>query len=188
MPRIADGDADAVRECVDRYGGLIWSLALRMFRDRPTAEDAVQEVFIQIWRKAAQYDPDRGSEDTFVGIVARRRLLQELRKRKRDNSPSEMADDVPVEEAADPLERMDDSVALRACWDELTSDQQTVLRRSVFDGLSYPEIAGAVDRPIGTIKTWARSGLKKLAGCWNRKEFAETFEGTHLAKQEERMS
>src|SRR5438132_13118196 len=88
LPRVARGDGVAVEQCVDRYGGLIWQIALRFSATRADAEDAVQEVFIDLWKSAARFDPTRASETTFVAMIARRRLID--RKRAHDRAPKQV--------------------------------------------------------------------------------------------------
>ena len=80
LQRIASGDSLAVQECLDTYGGLIWSLARRMLPDVNEAEDAVQEIFIEIWKTAERFDESKSSETTYVAMIARRRLIDRLRK------------------------------------------------------------------------------------------------------------
>ena len=80
---VAGGDAGAVRECLDAYGGLVWSLARRLSPGEAEAEDAVQEIFIELWSKAGRYDEGRASETTFVAMIARRRLIDRWRQRGR---------------------------------------------------------------------------------------------------------
>ena len=170
LDRVAEGDEEAVRECVDRYGGVVWGLARRMFADAASAEDAVQEVFIHLWRTAGRYDPRRGAEGTFVGVVARRKLLELLRRDGRRRDAAADLPDLAEEPTPDAVCFAEDSAELRECWSRLTVDQQGVLSRSVFGGLSYPQIAEEIGRPLGTVKTWARSALKSLSACWHAKQ------------------
>ncbi len=79
LQRIAQGDESAVPACLAAYGGLVWSLARRYASDPSDAEDAAQEVFIELWRHAGRFDPAVASEATFVATVARRRLLDRAR-------------------------------------------------------------------------------------------------------------
>jgi RNA polymerase sigma-70 factor (ECF subfamily) len=80
LKRIAAGDKTAVQDCLDSYGGLVWSLARRMSPNTNEAEDAVQEIFIDVWKNAARFDESQSSETTFVAMIARRRLIDRLRK------------------------------------------------------------------------------------------------------------
>lgn len=177
LHRVAAGDGDATRECLTRYGGLVWSLARRMFNDRAEAEDAVQEVFIQLWRKADQFDPDKASESTFVGVLARRRLIDLLR-RKQTRGAEVTADVFEVAHVeTDQLEQQDERAQLSHCWSHLTGDQQSVLSRSIYDGRSYSQIAELLSIPVGTVKTRARLGLKSLRDCFTRKQQTLAGEG-----------
>src|SRR5512145_3131135 len=80
LERVARGDSKAVRECIDEFGGLVWAIARRMARTRADAEDAVQEIFVDVWKSAGRYDPSQGSEKVFVTTIARRRLIDRLRR------------------------------------------------------------------------------------------------------------
>ena len=80
LPRIAAGDPAAVADCIARYGGLVWSLARRFLGNMTDAEDAVQDVFIELWKNAARYDPGLASEPTYITMIARRRLIDRKRR------------------------------------------------------------------------------------------------------------
>ena len=81
LQSVADGNAAAVDECLGKYGGLVWSLARRLCPRHEDAEDAVQEIFVEIWRNAAKFDPEIASEATYVTMIARRRLIDRYRRR-----------------------------------------------------------------------------------------------------------
>ena len=83
LHRVAAGEALAVRECLARYGGLVWSLARRYSPSPAEAEDAAQEIFLDLWRSAARFDPRQASETTYVALIARRRLVDRQRHRQR---------------------------------------------------------------------------------------------------------
>ena len=82
LSRIGTGDKAAVSEFVDRYGGLLWSMALRSTRNEADAEDAVQDVFVELWKVAGKFNSELSSEKTFVCMVARRRLIDRSRKKE----------------------------------------------------------------------------------------------------------
>ena len=79
LQRIAKGDASAVQECMETYGNLVWSLARRYSESAADAEDATQEIFLDIWKSAGRFDPERGKETTFIATIARRRLIDRVR-------------------------------------------------------------------------------------------------------------
>jgi RNA polymerase sigma-70 factor (ECF subfamily) len=96
LQRIASGDRTAVDDCLKAYGGLVWSIARKMLRNTEEAEDAVQEIFIDIWKNAERFDASRASETTFVAMIARRRLIDKIRYSTRRISADSL-DDVLLE-------------------------------------------------------------------------------------------
>ena len=88
LSRVASGDPTAVEQCIARYGGLVWTIARKLSPTLADAEDAVQEVFVQLWQQAKRFDPSCGSEATFVTMIARRRLIDRLRKLQRRPTPA----------------------------------------------------------------------------------------------------
>ena len=164
LQRVARGDAQAVRECLGRYTGLVWSLARRFTFNEAEAEDAVQEVFVEVWRHAGRYDPAIASETAFVAMIARRRLIDRRRRAERrlDNAaiPDGAADPNPAPLEA-PAVGEDAARAIEALG-QLSAEQQRVLRLSILQGLSHEKIAASTGLPVGTVKTHARRGLIRL--------------------------
>lgn len=164
--RIASGDKTAVKDCLKQYSGLVWALARRMLPNQNDAEDAVQDIFIDIWKNAERFDEKQSSETTFVAMLARRRLIDRLRKSNRQPNFDSL-DDVTFE----PAKRTDLDIhtsieakeAARAVRD-LRPEQQQVLYLSICQGLSHQEIADLTKMPIGTVKTHARRGLIEVRG------------------------
>jgi len=164
LQRIAHGEPDAVREGMDRFGGLVWSLARRLCPNAADAEDAVQEVFIDLWRHAGRFDPAAGTEATFVATIARRRLIDRHRRRSREAGVQAIADEThlpPVRDDND-VEVRDQASRARAQMARLRPDERRVLELSLINGLSQTEVAEATDLPLGTVKTHARRGLARL--------------------------
>lgn len=161
LNRIAAGDRTAVEECLKKYGGLVWSLARRMLRDSDDAEDAVQDIFLDIWKNAGKFDESQSSETTFIAMIARRRLIDRIRFSSRRIS-ADALDEVMVE----PVDRADRKMqisleandAVRALQ-SLRPEQQQVLQLSIVQGLSHQEIADKTGMPLGTVKTHARRGI-----------------------------
>lgn len=164
LHRIASGDKNAVQECLKLYGGLVWSLARRMSANTDDAEDAVQEIFIDIWKNAARFDQTQASETTFVAMIARRRLIDRLRKTNRQPNVGSL-EDILVEPSKDLAQHMQMSVEAREAAEamrELRPEQRQVLNLSIFQGLSHQEISNLTGMPIGTVKTHARRGLMQI--------------------------
>ncbi len=164
LKRVSAGDSRAVQECIDRFGGLVWSLARRFIYSEAEAQDAVQEIFVEIWKSAGRYDPAVASEATFVSMIARRRLIDRRRsaKRRLDHEPlPETLPPAPQENE----NRADVTEEARRALDaikNLSPEQQRVLRLSICQGLSHEKIAAATGMPMGTVKTHARRGLIEL--------------------------
>lgn len=164
LERIAAGDGTAVKECLDRFGGLVWTLAKRSSIGAAEAEDAVQEIFTEIWKSAGRYDARQGSESVFVATIARRRLIDRMRKQQR-RPRSESLDDVPQSVFSAPGNtgevELDIDRASRAVA-QLKPDQQRVLAMGLVQGMTHSEIADATGMPLGTVKTQMRRGLIKV--------------------------
>lgn len=162
LVRIAEGEAGAVAQLMERYSSLLWSLTRGMVATE-AAEDLVQEIFVQLWRQAERYDPRIASEATFITMIARRRIIDHQRRVGRRPAPEEISVDVSIVDAE--LERPDIEdearIALEALR-ELKPDQQLVLKLSIVDGLSHSQIADRTGMPLGTVKSHARRGLEKV--------------------------
>lgn len=163
--RMTAGDSAAVKECMDVYGGLVWSLARRFSESAADAEDASQEIFLEIWKSAARYDPSMGKEATFIATIARRRLIDRARASRRRPETEEYDDSRSVDpESADQNSgavAVDISRAERALA-ELGEEQRTILLLGIVEGMTHSEIATATGKPLGTVKTQMRRGLIKL--------------------------
>ena len=163
LERIARGDQSAVREVIDRYADLVWSLVRRSIRSDHDAEEAVQEIFTELWQKACRYDRSIGEEATFVSVLTRRALINRWRRTHRTPDSAELADDHAEDLGRAPaLDRTDDAAAALAVFAELPLEQQRVLRLSIVNGHSHEAIAQITSLPLGTVKTHARRGLSRI--------------------------
>jgi len=164
LQRVAAGDPGAVQSVLDQYGGLVWSLARRFSPTQSDAEDAVQEIFLDVWKSAARFDPDVAGEATFVSMIARRRLIDRNRRIGRRPTTEKIHDASAV--APPEVERAaqvgDDAARAAKAFKELSQEQQRVLRLSIFHGLSHDKISAATGLPLGTVKTHARRGLIRI--------------------------
>ncbi len=164
LQRIANGEQNAVQDCLGKYGGLVWSIARKMLRNSDDAEDAVQEIFVDIWRHAGRFDESKSSETTYIAMIARRRLIDKIRYSTR-RITADSLDDVLLE----PFTRADKD--MQVCVEageaaeamrELRPEQQQVLRLSIIQGMSHKEISEATGMPLGTVKTHARRGILQV--------------------------
>lgn len=166
LPRIARGDSAAVDEFLERYGGLVWSLAVRLAR--ADAEDAVQEIFIDLWRNAGRFREEAGSEVAFVSTLARRRLIDRRRRTisnwKSTALDQNWADETHVSPVMK-LEATEDQQQVRDCLGGLKDRDREVVELSVYEGQSQSQIAERLDKPLGTVKTLIRRALAQLRDC-----------------------
>lgn len=150
-----------MEECISRYGGLVHSLARRLLNDPQDAEEAVQDVFADLWRNAERFDPAMGSEKTMVMTIARRRIIdrRRVRERRPDLATAAPADDLCQRPTGDAVEIADELNRVHAVMEELKPEHRRALRLSIFEGWSHSRIAEELGVPLGTIKTHIRRAL-----------------------------
>jgi RNA polymerase sigma-70 factor, ECF subfamily len=161
LTRMGQGDENAMEDIFRRYSGAVYSVALRVLHDTGQAEDVMQEIFLQLWRKPAAFVQGRGSLGAWLVVVARNRAIDLLRRRK----PSDSVDDVvlasPIN-VADEAERNTMMEKVRRVIADLPAEQRRSLELAYFEGLSHTEIASRTGDPLGTVKTRVRQALITL--------------------------
>jgi len=166
LKRVARGEQEAMRACIDQYGGLLWSLARRLFASTADAEDAVQDAFVSLWQNAERYDEEKGSEVVFVSMIARRRMIDARRKSSRRQRSMQEIKLLKQPEVAlthsDLLERDESVHRVVAALHTLSSEQQKAITFAIHYGLTHEQIANLLGMPLGTVKTHIRRGLLKL--------------------------
>ena len=165
LHRVSAGESSAIQECIERFGGLVWSLARRAGLPEAELEDAVHEIFTELWHNGHKYDAGIASEAAFVAIIARRRLIDRRRRITRRPVSAELTElngggTLPTEGAG--VEVAEEAKVAVKALESLSDEQQRVLRLSVYEGLSHELIARATGLPLGTVKTHARRGLIRL--------------------------
>lgn len=164
LTRVASGEAGAANECITRFSGLVWSLARRFSTDAFESEDAVQEIFIDLWRSAPRYDSTIATETTFVAMIARRRLIDRGRRRQRRPDAGVLSEvaAAPMSEIDDPPAVKEEAAEAARLLGRLRPEQQLVLSMAIRRGASHEQIASTTGLPLGTVKTHSRRGLLKL--------------------------
>jgi RNA polymerase sigma factor (sigma-70 family) len=162
LPKVALGDEGAVKECVRRYGRLVYAIAARFLRDGRDVEDACQDIFVALWKNAGAFDAARGAEPTFVALIARRRLIDRGRARATRPLPAdELGDDLPGASSA-ALEDYVDARTAVAALDECSEEQRKVILLAAFRGLTHEEIATELSIPLGTVKSHYTRGIERI--------------------------
>ena len=170
--RVCDGDQASFSALYDRLSGPLYSLALKMLGDPSEAQDALQEVFVQIWSRAKMYDPEKSSVFSWAVLMTRSRAIDRLRARARrlrvvgstadEVTHGEATDASTVESAADTVNKNDEAAHVRSLLNNLPEEQRQAIDLAFFGHLSHHDIAARLGQPLGTIKARIRRGLLKL--------------------------
>ncbi len=165
IARVARKEQDALAELYEESGSLVYATAWRILKNREAVEEAAQDVYLQIWQKAACYDPSRGNPSAWIVTLARSRAIDHLRRQKQlDTLDAEtVLGALPSDEdpEADSL-RSEVRRWIAAALKRLSPEQRTVIEQAYFVGLSHSEISGRLRIPLGTIKTRIRLAIKHL--------------------------
>ena len=160
-------DVNAFEQLYDRHSRHVYALVLRILQQAATAEEVVQDVFLQLWRNAAAYDAERGPFVPWLLTLARNRALDHLRlKSERQRRREDQTDELPPVAAAPEYERELDErrrvERIRALMGGLLPRQKRAIELAYFEGLSHSEIAAKLSEPLGTVKSWIRNGILRL--------------------------
>jgi RNA polymerase sigma-70 factor (ECF subfamily) len=174
MVRLAEGDSAALEEIYTATRVKLFGICFRILGDRKEAEDALQDVYVNLWQRADRYDPTRASPISWLATFARNRAIDRLRTGKVRGGA------VPVEEAnplpdqaplADSLlVDAENAAQIHTCLSALDANTQGHIRGAFFEGYTYAQLAEAADVPLGTMKSWIRRGLQKLRACLEASE------------------
>jgi RNA polymerase sigma-70 factor (ECF subfamily) len=164
--RLAGGEAEAISALYDRYAPTLLAVARRILGPAGEAEEVLQETFLQAWHQAERYDPARSSVSTWLILIARSRALDRFRSRDARGRAAVAAAAEPKPEPSDRAEanvlHAERRKRVRAVLSELPAEQREVLELAFFEGLSQTEIATRTGAPLGTVKTRALLGMKKV--------------------------
>ena len=165
--KVARGDAQAFDQLYDELSASVYGLARRVVRDPTRAEDVTQEVFLEVWRKAARFDRALGKGKTWVMTIAHRRAVDAVRRNEAAKRSDQQGapDEVSHDEPADAVIAAEEHGAVRECLETLTDLQLESVRLAYFNGYTYNEVATLLEKPLPTIKTRMRDGLIRLRDC-----------------------
>jgi RNA polymerase sigma-70 factor (ECF subfamily) len=158
---LKSGDQRAMAELYDRYSSVVYSVALRVLGDTGAAEDVLQEVFLQLWRKPSAFDAARGSLGSWLSVITRNRAIDTLRKRRPETDIEDVVLSVAPDFAGD-AERARAAEKARGVLGAMSPAQRSALEMAYWEGMSHSEIADRTGEPLGTIKTRIRAGLLAL--------------------------
>jgi RNA polymerase sigma-70 factor (ECF subfamily) len=172
MDRLCGRDLRAFEALYDRYGDLVYSVALRVVADSHVAEDVAQDVFLRVWRRPEQFDLQRGKFVTWLLSVTRNRSIDHRRSQSRrlrhealpaaeDEEDVLPSDDVLDDPAAVTV-LSDERAAVRRAMEVLPPEQKLAIALAYFGGLTQQEIANKLGQPLGTVKTRIRLGMQKM--------------------------
>jgi RNA polymerase sigma factor (sigma-70 family) len=165
VSRLVDGDETALGRVYDLYSGQVYALAARVTRDDAAAEDVTQEVFVHLWLHPTAFDPDRGTLRNWLATLAHRRAVDCVRReearRRRDRISADHAQAFP--DPADGAITGTLGERVRAALSSLPDEQRATIMLAYFDGMTYREVARALNIPEGTAKSRIRMGMRRLA-------------------------
>jgi RNA polymerase sigma-70 factor (ECF subfamily) len=169
LARVPAGDRAALQTVYRLTSAKLFGVVLRILGERSEAEDVLQEVYVTVWRKAADFDADRASPMTWLIAIARNRAIDRLRATKQSrrmepiDAAADLADSGPSADRA--LESAQDHARLHGCLDGLAGHERAALRGAYFDGNTYEDLAARMSVPLGTMKSWIRRAMIKLKSC-----------------------
>ncbi len=169
LARIPTGDRAALQTVYRLTSAKLFGVCLRILGERSEAEDVLQEIYVTVWHKAADFDAARASPMTWLIAIARNRAIDRLRATRRNrrmdpiDAANEIADDAAP--ADDALESAQDHARLHHCLGGLADHERSALRAAFFDGNTYEELAERMKVPLGTMKSWIRRAMIKLKAC-----------------------
>jgi RNA polymerase sigma-70 factor (ECF subfamily) len=167
LQQVLQRNMPAFEQIYDRHCRLVYGLVFRIVQQAGSAEEIVQDVFLQLWRNAGQYDASRGPFLPWLLTMARNRALDTLRlkserQRRREDQTEELPSVCTVPEFEKDLDHKRRATRIRELMGSLQPQQKRAIELAYFEGLSHTEIADVLKEPLGTVKSWIRNGLLRL--------------------------
>jgi RNA polymerase sigma-70 factor (ECF subfamily) len=172
--RAARGDESALGALYDESRTLVYSIALRILSDQADAEEVTLDVYTQLWRSAAEYDPGRGSPSAWLVLMTRSRAIDRVRSKAARGRVEELVTE-PMERLpaarTEPQTWLDEErAAVRAAIGALAPEHRLLIEMAFFDGFTHSELAARLDLPLGTVKTRIRAAMSRLKEELGRKD------------------
>lgn len=166
--RLIERDQSALSELYQQFGGLVYSIALRVVQNSTLAEEVTQDTFLKVWNQPASWDPERGRFASWLLTITRYTAIDRLRKEQRRPLQNAVElDELRVgKRGLMDDENWLDGRVLRTLIDRLPPEQVQVIELAFYEGLSHSEMAEYLNLPLGTVKTRVRLGLQKLKMLW----------------------
>jgi len=166
MHRVSTGDESAIADLYDRFGSLVYRMAYQTMPSRSDADDVVQDVFVRLWQTASRYDPKRAALVTWVMLIARRHMVDRLRRMQARVKPSTLEEGwSPPAQIDAPAENLEQDERFGVVLERLKSLpelQQTVVKRAYLGGQTLRQIGNELDIPLGTVKSALSRALVRL--------------------------
>jgi RNA polymerase sigma-70 factor (ECF subfamily) len=164
---VAQGDRRALADLYRLTAAKLFGICLRMLHERSTAEDALQEVYTSVWRRANSFDPARAAAMTWLVTLTRNQCIDRLRQHR-----EMQLDDIAAQRLIDPdpgpaahSESSEQRDRLQRCMETLALQQRNAVRAAFFTGATYNELAERLGVPLATMKSWIRRSLIRLRAC-----------------------
>ncbi len=170
MTAVSAGDGAALADLYARTSAKLYGICLRVLGSEAEAEEALQDAFVTVWRRASSFDRAKASPITWLSVLTRNKAIDRLRSRRLPTADLDAANDVADDSASafDLLEAAEDRERLAHCLGELEEQPREAIRAAFLDGATYSELAERQSVPLGTMKSWIRRGLLRLRGCLER--------------------
>lgn len=167
MAKVVAGDESAFATLYDRYSPMLFGMLMRILRDSQAAEEVLQDLFLQLWRKPGQFDVSRGSLPAWLMVIGRNRAISRLRGRSTQEVlehtdgfyANTLASSQNIENEASRMQLLD---TLKLAMARLPEEQRQAIELAYFEGMTQSEIAARTGSPLGTVKTRVRTGMQSL--------------------------
>ena len=166
LAKTARGETKAFDTLYQRTSAQLFGLCIFMLKDKSLAEEVLQEAYLKIWNNAKEYHSERGQVITWMSSITRYCAIDALRKLNRQPVTTENASlDILEQEPALEMDIWGEQQLLLGCLDELSAQQRKSISMAFLEGFTHPELASALEAPLGSVKSWIRRGLLSLRRC-----------------------